>query len=679
MGRLPLIGRLIGRDLRRRPGQAGLLLLAVTAATSVLALGLVLHGVTSQPFQQTQAATRGPDVVAQLFPRQPAQGPVGPGQSGPGLPPAPSAAEVAKDEKALVAQARTLEHEPGVTASSGPYLTASGILHARGLTAGVQAEGRDPQASRVDQPVVTAGHWVSNGGVVLERTFAGALGVGVGDHVTMDGRSYLVVGIAVTATSSPFPNLCYADCAWNGGPDLASVHISQRDIGLAWVTESAAAAMTVYGKQPPTYLVNLKLKDPGQAQAFASGYQSGNSAPVAVSLTPWQTIASADGLLVLDEQQVLSPGALLAALLALASVVVLAGGRMAQQTRRIGLLKAVGAAPGLVAVVLMAENLVLALLAAAAGLTVGWLAAPLVTSPGAGLLGTPGAPSMTLPIVGEVVAVALVVAVVATLVPAIRAARTSTVDALADSARLAPARRRADRDLGAAAGAAAARAAADRPQAAPGVADRGQRRDHGHRDRGRAHLPRHRGPHDLRFGQRSGQPGGEPRRADADGAHGRAGRPGHPQRDLLDLDDDAGQPARGRAIARARRQPGTGQRRTDRGAGDSRAARGGDRRPAGHRAVQGREPRRGDERAAGLVAGRSGAGDAVCARPAQRDPGSLRHPPPRRRGPAGRVRVDPSNPSPDEGSESPAPPPVRLTARPESGWGSLAGPGAALK
>jgi putative ABC transport system permease protein len=42
---------------------------------------------------------------------------------------------------------------------------------------------------------------------------------------------------------------------------------------------------------------------------------------------------------------------------------------------------------------------------------------------------------MTLPIVGEVLAVALVVALAATLVPAIRAARTSTVNALADSAR----------------------------------------------------------------------------------------------------------------------------------------------------------------------------------------------------------------------------------------------------
>ena len=60
---------------------------------------------------------------------------------------------------------------------------------------------------------------------------------------------------------------------------------------------------------------------------------------------------------------------------------------------------------------------------------------PTITSPGAGLVGTPGAPSVTPSIVGEVVAVALVVALAATLVPAVRAARTSTVSALASSAR----------------------------------------------------------------------------------------------------------------------------------------------------------------------------------------------------------------------------------------------------
>ncbi len=136
-----------------------------------------------------------------------------------------------------------------------------------------------------------------------------------------------------------------------------------------------------------------------------------------------------------DEQSVLLPGAWLAGLLAVASVAVLAGGRMAERTRRAGLLKAVGSSPGLVTMVLMAENLVLALVAAAAGLTIGWLAAPLITSPGDGLVGTPGAPPLTLSTAGLVLAAAIAVALAATAVPAIRAARTSTVSALANAAR----------------------------------------------------------------------------------------------------------------------------------------------------------------------------------------------------------------------------------------------------
>ena len=58
MGRLTLIARLVARDLRHRPGEAVLLLLAITAATATLTLGLVLHGVDQQPVQRTQAATQ---------------------------------------------------------------------------------------------------------------------------------------------------------------------------------------------------------------------------------------------------------------------------------------------------------------------------------------------------------------------------------------------------------------------------------------------------------------------------------------------------------------------------------------------------------------------------------------------------------------------------------------------
>src|SRR5262250_1929325 len=105
MGKARIVGRLVARDLRRRPAQAVLLLLAITAATSILTLGLALRGVTSQPYEQTRAATNGPDVVAYL-----------PATQRPGHP------------ARLPAQATAaLVHALGVTSHSGPYPLASAI------------------------------------------------------------------------------------------------------------------------------------------------------------------------------------------------------------------------------------------------------------------------------------------------------------------------------------------------------------------------------------------------------------------------------------------------------------------------------------------------------------------------------------------------------------------------
>ena len=200
------------------------------------------------------------------------------------------------------------------------------------------------------------------GGVVLERTFADALGVGVGDRVTLNGRPFTVAGTAVTAANPPYPNLCYAGGGGcSAGPQDGNV--SPGGIGLLWLTEPDAGRLATSANPLASYVLNLKLKNPAGAPAFATRYGSSNS-PAAPSMASWRGIAAADGLLVQDEQQVLAPGAWLAALLAIASVAVLAGGRMAERTRRIGLLKAVGGTPGLIAVVLLAENLVLALLAA---------------------------------------------------------------------------------------------------------------------------------------------------------------------------------------------------------------------------------------------------------------------------------------------------------------------------
>jgi FtsX-like permease family len=424
MSRFILVSRLATRDLRRRPAQTVLLLLPIIAATTVLSLALALHGVTSQPYQHTRAVTRGPDVVASLG------GPVGMGHR-PGH--APQDFGVPPLQQ-IRAEARSLISAPGVTASSALDPVASVILRLGHVAAPVEAEGRQQAPAALDQPVVTAGSWVRPDGVVLERTFAEAIGARVGDRVTVNGRPYTVVGIAVTAASAPYPNMCFPP-GGNCNFDLpASSPLSTANTGLAWTTVPDARSLAS-AAAPLTYLLDLRLKYAATAQRFVSAYNTAHRLAGAGQVVSWQSIAYDDGLLVQDEQQVLMPGAWLLGLLAVASVAVLAGGRMSAQASRVGLLKAVGGMPGLVALVLLAENVLLAIVAAAVGLLAGWLTAPLITSPGGALVGAPGAPSITAASAGLVAAIALLVALASTLVPAIRAARVAVVPALAERVR----------------------------------------------------------------------------------------------------------------------------------------------------------------------------------------------------------------------------------------------------
>jgi ABC-type antimicrobial peptide transport system permease subunit len=407
VGRLLLIFRLIAADLRRRPGEAVMLLVVIMAATTTLSLGLVLHGETSHPYEQTRVATAGPDVVANIIP--------------------PTQNATGKVTQQQLSDLNTLAHAPGVVGHSGPYPVTWAVLGAHGLTASAEVEGRDRAPASIDQPRVTEGSWIRNGGVVVERTFAAALGVRTGDSIMLNGRPLNVVGIAVTAAFSPYPEICSDGC------DLNIPQLQNTNPGLVWVTQDEARSLSSF-EEPLTYYLNLKLSDPAQAVAFANKYNFNSAVPP--SLYAWQQISQDDGTLLKKEQLVLIVASWLLGLLAVASVAVLVGGRMAEQIRRVGLLKAVGGTPGLIAGVLLAQYLLLALLAAGAGLALGRLIAPVLAGPGAGLLGTAGPPPLTAANIAVVVAVAVAVAVAAALVPAVRAARTSTVRALSDTARI---------------------------------------------------------------------------------------------------------------------------------------------------------------------------------------------------------------------------------------------------
>lgn len=416
MGKALVVSRLAVRDIRHRPAQAIMLLLVITAAAATLALSLSLQGTTSNPYLTTRAATNGPDVVASIFPNGPnAPGPATtahPGSPGVSVPPG----------------ARTLmplEHAAGVAAYSGPFPVTWTLLRTGRTTTGAEVEGRGIAPAPVDRPRLLRGSWLRPGQVVVEAAFASAYSIHVGDRISLGGVSVTVAGIAVTAAIPDYPDTCVNGCFIT----------NQYNPGLVWATPADTRAIARDSASTPyAYFLNLKLAHPAQASAFAARHDAVLTA-TSPYLMSWQHIQAGDAQVIAKVQTGLFAASWLLALLALASVVVLAGGRMAEQTRRVGLLKAVGGTPWLIAVVLLAEHVLIGLVAAGTGLAAGWLTAPLLDRPGAGLLGAASAPSFSAATAGLVIALALAVAILATFVPAIRAARQSTVAALEDAAR----------------------------------------------------------------------------------------------------------------------------------------------------------------------------------------------------------------------------------------------------
>ena len=403
MNRLRLLARLARQDLRRRAVETLLLLAALAVAATTMTIGLLLHGQTAAPYAETRALTAGPDVVATQFP------------SGRNLD--------AVDRARLAAVARN----PEVLTSSPVLPTTWTSIRIHGTTGVAQVQGRPAGESVVDQPRVVSGRWVSARGVVVERAFATALGVHVGDTIRLDGDPTPVVGIGVSAALPPYPQLCTVGCI------LDRPGWEPAQLGLVWASASHAMALAT-PREPIVDFQFLRLRDPASAQAFATRYSDHvpRRGPILVS---WQEVASRQAEQLTNERAVVVFGSTLLVLLALATLVVLVAGRMADEVRRIGTLKAAGATPGFVARLLLVSYLAVGLVGALLGVVAGRMLAPRLVSESAGLLGRLGPTSLSLREAAAVVAANLTIVLVASALPAWRAARTSTVHALADSGR----------------------------------------------------------------------------------------------------------------------------------------------------------------------------------------------------------------------------------------------------
>jgi putative ABC transport system permease protein len=379
-GVLRLLVRLGLRDTRSHP--LGPLLLAITVAVAATALTLVFEvaPAANAPWDATWRAAGGPHVVVV-------------GTRGTDL------------DRVLAA--------PEVREVAGPYPLVYDRLESGPYVIDVGVVGRDPEPAAVDQPVVTHGSWVRPGGVVIEGSLAGALGLGVGDSVSIGGRDLAVVGIAASGAQKPVafsePGLVLAD---------------RRDVE-AIVAQGADGFETA----------SLRLSDPGLAAGFAARWArpfEGDWPPRRsqrfLFATGWEELRYDSLTDVNFARAGLVTGALALALLTIASAVVYLTSRLEAQTRRMGLLKAVGATPRLAARLALLQQVALTLPAAVVGLTVGWLVAPLLGHPeGAYLLEGTRLPPLDLTTVAVVLAVTVCLTTLPALRPARRAARASTV------------------------------------------------------------------------------------------------------------------------------------------------------------------------------------------------------------------------------------------------------------
>ncbi|GAA2358844.1 ABC transporter permease [Streptomyces carpaticus] len=392
MGRLLLLLGLALRSLRHRPAQTALLLVTVTTVCATVTTGLTLRDSVGQSYAEVRAATDGPDVLAM------------PTSTG---------------ERAL-RELDPLLDLPGVTARGGPYPVLFPMIEAHGMTVRAVVEGRDPVPDAIDRPQLLAGDWVSPGGVVVERAFALALGVRTGDRLTIGGEGFTVTGVARTAASSPYPRAVWSP--QGGGP---SPHAGQ-----VWLTGDDLLRLSS-DALPVSYVAHLRLAEPERAEEFV---RSPAVLAVPVTVRSWQFFAANASGNLRGVHDALTAAGWLLVVLASAAASSLVAGRLAEQGRRVGLLKAVGASPAMVAAVLLAEYLAVALVAGPAGLLLGCRFAAVFSNPGGGLPDV----GLAAPSVGTVVAVAvlaLAIAAGAAAGPAWRAAQRSTARALADAAR----------------------------------------------------------------------------------------------------------------------------------------------------------------------------------------------------------------------------------------------------
>jgi putative ABC transport system permease protein len=386
------LGRVVRSGVGRRRVQTVVMTLTtlLAVAASVLAAGLV--AASSAPFQHAFDRLHGAHLTASFDP-----------------------AKVTEAEVAATARAA------GVTAAAGPYRMVS----LRPRTTSVQAPGRGGISvpSGVDLPQITiAGRPDAGGAVDRLDVTEGRWPNKVGEIVWADGEAPIQIGDQLSFPGAP------------GGPTLTVVGIA-RSIGQsaqAWVLPKQLAALQGPAV-PSSYQMLYRFQHAATddeiaadraviAAAVPADGLEGSSSYLTIQLGAERTAAT------------FAPFVIAFGVLGLVMSVLIIGivvsGAVSSSTRRIGILKSIGFTPGQVARAYVAQALIPSVLGAALGVLLGNLAAIPVLREEGDAFGT-GVSALT-PWVSVVVPLgALALVAIAALLPALRAARLRTVDAIA--------------------------------------------------------------------------------------------------------------------------------------------------------------------------------------------------------------------------------------------------------
>jgi ABC-type lipoprotein release transport system permease subunit len=323
--------------IRSRLLASALTILLTSAAATTIVLALEVGETARDPWQRTFDAANGAHVLATV----------------------PSQADASR-----------IATLPGVAERDEPIPNANARVVSGGGTDRLQLAGLRSRA-RVNAPVRTDGAAPPTGGIVLERSFADALGLRVGTMLRLAAAGgpidLPIVGTAVSPSQARYP---------------------RSNPGLAWVPRR-----TLERIQPDRsrwyWTQAIRLAEPATAPAVAAR-ATASLPPGAAYVATWED-QRADALR--DSQPltiILTTYTIVLLIVVFAVVAILVGARAAAQHREIGLLKAVGLTPRQVTVVFALEAAALGLIAVVIGFAVGALLAPRLAAPSAEtMLGSP--------------------------------------------------------------------------------------------------------------------------------------------------------------------------------------------------------------------------------------------------------------------------------------------------